>query len=178
MAYRNCVDQENTISGHLFNKGYQTIGLGMSGNGPLLEFAVLKEYALKLDPYAIIWVYFENDIIAEVNAAITKDEADKVIIEGTKGTISMTNPWTLGKDGGPYQSSIILQINSKKEVINIEGHEHLFYFEADIASRSIISKKTEALPPSMTWDDTLGNLSTLDSWRKEIGYKLPADQND
>ena len=62
MVQGNCVDQENTISGRLFNKGYQTIGLGMSGNGPLLEFAVLKEYALKLDPYAIIWVYFENDI--------------------------------------------------------------------------------------------------------------------
>tara|TARA_Y100000590_G_scaffold91516_1_gene103330 strand:+ start:6619 stop:7977 length:1359 start_codon:yes stop_codon:yes gene_type:complete len=63
MVQGNCVDQKDTISGHLHNKGYQAIGLGMSGNGPLLEFAILKEYALKLNPSSVIWVYFENDII-------------------------------------------------------------------------------------------------------------------
>ena len=30
----------------------------------------------------------------------------------------------------------------------------------------------------MTWDDTLGNLVVLDIWRKQVGYKLPADNKD
>ena len=62
MVQGNCVDQKHTISGHLYSKGYQAIGLGMSGNGPLIELAILKEYALKLNPSTIIWVYAENDI--------------------------------------------------------------------------------------------------------------------
>jgi hypothetical protein len=27
----------------------------------------------------------------------------------------------------------------------------------------------------MTWDDTLGNITVLDMWRKEIGYNLEED---
>ena len=29
----------------------------------------------------------------------------------------------------------------------------------------------------MTWNDTLGNLETLDMWRKEVEYKLPQEIN-
>jgi hypothetical protein len=28
----------------------------------------------------------------------------------------------------------------------------------------------------MTWEDTLGNLKTLDDWRKKIDYKLKEDE--
>jgi len=27
----------------------------------------------------------------------------------------------------------------------------------------------------MTWEDTLGNLKTLDEWRKVVDYRLPQD---
>ena len=40
---------------------------------------------------------------------------------------------------------------------------------------SIIEKKKEAPPPAMTSNDTRGNLETLDSWRKNVGYKLPQE---
>jgi len=120
-------------------------------------------------------LYFENDIKAEVYSAITKDEDDKAIIKGTEGSISIISPWTLGKDGGPYESAIIIKKEDNQKTIRIQGPEHLFSFEAEIASQSIIEKKTEAPYPAMTWDDTLGNLAALDSWRKAIGYKLPVD---
>ena len=129
-----------------------------------------------VDEISYAKLYFDNDIIAEASTAITKDEKDFAIIEGTFGSISITNPWTPGKDGGPYKSLIIVKTNSKEEIINIEGPEHLFSFEVDIASRCIIEKKAEASPPAMTWNDTLGNLLTLDYWRQEVGYKLPADK--
>ena len=57
-----CVNQKNTIAYKLNEKGYNTISLGLAGNGPLLELAILKEYGLKLNPSKIIWFFFENDI--------------------------------------------------------------------------------------------------------------------
>ena len=42
-------------------------------------------------------------------------------------------------------------------------------------TKSIIEKRNEALSPAMTWNDTLGNLETLDNWRKSVGYKLPQE---
>ena len=39
------------------------INLGMSGNGPLIELASLKEYSLKKKPKIVLWFYFErNDL--------------------------------------------------------------------------------------------------------------------
>jgi hypothetical protein len=28
----------------------------------------------------------------------------------------------------------------------------------------------------MTWEDTLGNLQALDTWREKVNYKLPQDE--
>ena len=39
------------------------VSLGMSGNGPLIELASLKEYTLKKRPKIVLWFYFErNDL--------------------------------------------------------------------------------------------------------------------
>ena len=96
-------------------------------------------------------------------------------LKGEKGSIVLNNPWQPGKEGGPYRCLISIDTKEKKETIELKGKEHLFFFEAEVASRSIIEKRTQAMPPAMTWEDTLGNLQVLDNWRKEVGYKLPQD---
>jgi hypothetical protein len=60
-----CVNQENTISEKLNNKfGIKTINFSYGGNGPLLEFATLKEYALNYKSDYLVWAYFAgNDLI-------------------------------------------------------------------------------------------------------------------
>ena len=92
-----------------------------------------------------------------------------------KGTIEMNEPWTPGKQGGPYHTLIKININNETEVIDIKGPEHLFYFEAELASASIKEKKLEAPHPAMTWKDTLGNLKVLDEWRHKVGYIIEQD---
>lgn len=57
-----CVNQSDTIANKLNDDGYNVISLGLAGNGPLLEFAILKEYGVKLNPSKIIWFFSENDI--------------------------------------------------------------------------------------------------------------------
>jgi len=58
----NCVNAPNDISSVLRNLSKDSVlNLGYAGNGPLIEFAVLKEY-FKKNTKNIIWLYFDNDI--------------------------------------------------------------------------------------------------------------------
>ena len=42
------------------------ISLGMSGNGPLIELASLKEYVFKKKPKIVLWLYSERNDLADL----------------------------------------------------------------------------------------------------------------
>ena len=119
---------------------------------------------------------FENNIIAEVSTAIMQNMDNNAIIEGDVGKIIIDDPWMPGKDGGPYNTKIRVIKNGTEEIQEFKGPEHLFFFEAELASQTISKQRTEVPYPGMTWDDTLGNIKVLDLWRKEIGYHLDEDE--
>jgi len=60
-----CVPYGNDISSILRNENKKLIiNLGMGGNGPLLQLAILKEYQPLTNSNKIIWVYYEgNDLL-------------------------------------------------------------------------------------------------------------------
>ena len=118
---------------------------------------------------------FENDIIAEASTAIRKNMINNAVIIGSEGKIELDQPWAPGRDGGPYHSTIKIIKNDKTESIDFKGPEHLFFFEAELSSQTIIKQKLQVPYPGMTWDDTLGNLKTLDRWRNAVGYSLAQD---
>ncbi len=118
---------------------------------------------------------FENNIIAEVSTAIMQNMDNNAVIEGEIGKIILDDPWMPGKDGGPYNTRIRVIKNGTEEIQEFKGPEHLFFFEAELASQTISKQRTEVPYPGMTWDDTLGNIKVLDMWRKEIGYHLEGD---
>jgi len=61
MTHGACVNRPNDISSVLRNLSKKTVlNLGMSGNGPLLEYATLKEY-INNSVKKIIWIYYPND---------------------------------------------------------------------------------------------------------------------
>ena len=65
-----CVDSENTINSQMskisaskFNRKINTINLGYSGSGPLLEYATLKEYIKKTKTKKVLYFFYEgNDL--------------------------------------------------------------------------------------------------------------------
>ena len=118
---------------------------------------------------------FKNGVEAKVSTAIMKNMKNNATITGTKGIIELPDPWMPGRDGGPYHAKIIIKQNNKEEIIDIKGPEHLFFFEAELASQSIAKEKVQAPHPAMNWEDTLGNLKALDEWRNKINYKIPQD---
>jgi len=118
---------------------------------------------------------FENGIVAEASTAIREEMTNNAILTGSKGSIEMSEPWTPGKEGEGYHSTIKININDSTEIVDMKGQEHLFYFEAELASASIKDNKLEVPHPGMTWEDTLGNLKTLDDWREQVGYSIQQD---
>lgn len=56
------VNQSETVQSKLNDRGFKTISLGKSSNGPLIQLASLKEYAEFLKPEIVFWFYFRNDL--------------------------------------------------------------------------------------------------------------------
>ncbi len=70
-----CVDPGEEIAGQIRSiTGESVINLGSGGNGPLIELAVLKEYAESRTPMNVLWVYCEvndpGDLAAEQKASL------------------------------------------------------------------------------------------------------------
>ncbi|PPR48548.1 MAG: 1,5-anhydro-D-fructose reductase [Alphaproteobacteria bacterium MarineAlpha5_Bin5] len=130
-----------------------------------------------VDEIATANLRFDNNITAKVSTAILKNMKNNSIIEGSEGYIELDQPWAPGRDSGPYHSKIKINIKGKEEILEFKGPEHLFFFEAELSSQTILKERLEVPHPGMTWEDTLGNLKVLDEWRKKIGYFLPQDIN-
>lgn len=67
-VHSSCVSQDKGYAGNLRNlfdkKGI--VSIGWRGAGPFKELGMLTEYALKLKPKYILWVYFEGNDYIEI----------------------------------------------------------------------------------------------------------------
>ena len=59
-----CVNEPYTISGNLKKmiKSGGVLNLGHSSNGPLVEYATLREYLHLKKTKRVLWIYYENDL--------------------------------------------------------------------------------------------------------------------
>ncbi len=128
-----------------------------------------------VDEISYATMKFDNGVVAEAQTAIMKNMNNNAIIECSEGTIIVDNPWMPGRDGGPYKTFIKIIKNGNEEIKEFKGPEHLFFFEAELSSQSILKEKQQVPHPGMTWEDTLGNLKVLDQWRKLINYSIKED---
>lgn len=63
-----CVDNENSTQAYLIREYGNVINLSMSGLGPILELAILKEYASHIKPPIVLWFYFEGNDLFNLKA--------------------------------------------------------------------------------------------------------------
>ena len=74
-----CVYEKDNIAGNLRQKinDKKIINLGMGGNGPLSNYATLKEYFLKVNPKVVFWFHYEgndfDDLKKELDNKILKN---------------------------------------------------------------------------------------------------------
>jgi hypothetical protein len=68
MVHGTTVEPSKNLAGWLRRSGYKVLNLGQGGSGPLIELAILGEYALPLRPKRVVWLFYEgNDFLNLTN---------------------------------------------------------------------------------------------------------------
>ena len=126
-----------------------------------------------VDEEARATLTFPSGIVAEVACAVRANLGTRLQVEGSQGTLSMENPWA-AHGHKPVDGLIELKKGNAVESIKVPCHSTSYTLEAEAVAIAILAGKKEPDPPAMTWADSLGNLETLDAWRKEVGLPRTA----
>lgn len=132
-----------------------------------------------VDEWTAAILEFENGVVAQVSTAVRCTLENNMRIMGSQGNIVIPNPWVPSRDG--KKVSIFLTKAGKTEEIEITPAMEpdsitLYGREADFFANAL--PNNQATSPAMSWDDTLGNMETLDKWRAAIGLTYPSEKFD
>jgi predicted dehydrogenase/aryl-alcohol dehydrogenase-like predicted oxidoreductase len=134
---------------------------------PLTLKAVGRIGATGVDEYTAATVSFPGDIVAQLLCGVRLSADSTVRVYGSEGWIEVAAPWIPGAE-----ATILVgrQGQAEPRQIVIESSEDLYGAEADVVAAHLDARQA----PAMSWEDSLGNMRALDSWRREIGlvYEL------
>ncbi len=129
----------------------------------------------RVDEWATAVCKFPDDIVANLTTGIQVVVDPALRIWGSEGHIIVPNPWF----PGPKDNEILIYRDGEPQPqrVLVDAESPLYSIEADTVARHLQARQAPA--PCMTWADSLGNMATLDRWRKDIGLvfdneKLPA----
>lgn len=134
-------------------------GTGIVGNSGVDEVA----YGL---------LSFASGVTAEIAVAVARDMDNCAVITGSKGSIRLDDPWVPGRNAGPSDTTLQITVAGNTRTEALKHKEHLFAFEAELASRAIAEGLKEAPHPAPSHGDSIGNNTLLDAWRAELGYQV------
>ncbi len=131
-----------------------------------------------VDEYTIASLLFPGDIVAQLFTGVQVGGENVVRVFGSEGSILLSSPWT-----PRVNEDVHILVQKEQEPnprrIPIENTRDLYALEADAVAKYL----SERQAPTMTWEDTLGNMKALDRWRaclgvvydmeKPIGQTLP-----
>ncbi len=120
----------------------------------------------RVDELASLILTFSNRIIASISTGIQCTLNNDIHIYGTGGSIYI--PWLWIPQ--PKGNKIIIRRHGKEpEEISVDASAGVYTLEADAVAAAIENQQHEPAWPAMRWADTLGNMKTLDRWRRIVG---------
>ncbi|MDQ6659784.1 MAG: Gfo/Idh/MocA family oxidoreductase [Chloroflexota bacterium] len=124
-----------------------------------------------VDEYAVASLAFPGGIIAELFTGIRVNGGSEVHIFGSEGSIFVPSPFT---PRAGEALSILVNKDGEQEAqeIFVENNVDLYSLEADTVARYIDERQA----PAMNWEDSLGNMRTLDQWRAAVGVVYTAEK--
>ncbi|MHB9134247.1 MAG: Gfo/Idh/MocA family protein [Armatimonadota bacterium] len=126
-----------------------------------------------IDEYTVGILQFAGNIVAQVSTGVVVNQDNVVRIFGSRGNILIPSPWFTSRRAGT--SSIIVQADGKQaQEITITADRDLYTYEADTVAACL--EQRQGVFPAMSWEDTLGNMRTLDRWREAIGLVYEAEK--
>jgi len=130
----------------------------------------------KVDEYACGILKFPGGIIGQISSGVGLGQESVVKIFGTEGYIFVPSPWIPSREGGTTEIIVYKKGIEKAKKILIETKIGLYSFEVDLVAENL--EKRQAPFPAMNWEDTLGNMKTLDAWRHSIGMMYDIEKVD
>lgn len=123
-----------------------------------------------VDEYAAANLKFDGDILAQVSTGCQVELDNTVQIFGTLGSLTVPSPWFCGTDR-PEGAKLLLKPNDTEisEEIPIEATAGLYTYEVDVLATHLARRLAPA--PCMSWEDTLGNMRTLERWLEAVGMR-------
>jgi hypothetical protein len=79
-AQGECVEERDSISGHLRHKSNVVLNLAIGGNGPLLSLATLKEYIPHLNTKNILYIFNVEDL-QDLNEELKNNNLKKYLLQ-------------------------------------------------------------------------------------------------
>ena len=128
-----------------------------------------------VDEWAVANLEFSNGLLAQVATAVRLNEDNTVKVFGSKGTIVIRDPWIPSRfERNPRTIEVNVYGKGRQDVV-VQTQTDLYTFEADMVAYHIAERQA----PAMNWEDTLGNMCTLDRWRQAVGliYALEKPAN-
>lgn len=119
------------------------------------------------DVFATAVLEFPGDILAHLACGTRLTLRNDVRIFGSAGSITVTQPWFAGCPG----ATLVVQRGEDAETLSTETPEDLYRFEID----TVAGHLHEGGSPCMSPEDTLGNMQTLDAWRRDVGVRYACD---
>lgn len=158
---------------------------GAANDAPFAEPTRIKACGVVgetgVDTFTVATAEFPHGIVAELTCGVTCDMAHEVTVFGTKGRISLANPWIPSSPARTALEPLPESTEWPSETIRlwksgtaepteivVTADRDLFSYEADTVDQYIADRQA----PQMTWEDTIGNMRFLDAWRREIGAPL------
>jgi predicted dehydrogenase len=125
-----------------------------------------------IDEWAVCCLKFAGGILAQVSTGVFLAQENVVRIFGSEGDIMIPSPWVPG-GREPGVTRIFLRKRGEKQPqeLILETKTGLCAMQADAVAKGIPRRQSRA----MDWGDTLGNMRTLDLWRKAASIKYPVD---
>jgi predicted dehydrogenase/aryl-alcohol dehydrogenase-like predicted oxidoreductase len=121
----------------------------------------------RIDEWTSAVLRFRGDIVATLTCGIQVAVDSTLRIWGSEGQILVPQPWFPGRDS--VAQIVVARAGQEPETVSVEADRPLYALEADTVASAIAEGRTQAQSPAMTWADSLGNMRTLDAWRRELG---------
>jgi aryl-alcohol dehydrogenase-like predicted oxidoreductase/predicted dehydrogenase len=138
--------------------------LELTGRGHVGEAGV--------DEWAVADLVYRGGVTATVRTGVRVAQTSEVLIDGSRGRIRVSNPWTI-QDGEP-----------RIEVDTIDGDTRVLTFPARQpygaeAAATIAAFRSGAIEVAeMTHADSLATARTLDRWKAAIGLRFPFEAEE
>jgi len=124
-----------------------------------------------VDEYAVAALSFPGGILAELFTGVRVNGGSTLHIYGAEGSIFVPAPFT-PRSGESLSILVKKDDEEAAREIFVANTADLYALEADTVAKYIDARQA----PAMSWEDSLGNMRTLDQWRAEVGVVYAAER--